>query len=166
MSYFKLACWVIFLSLNGSVVFASEATNAEACDRLLINKQSIPVTLHSLLGDWDSCETTLFKKYDYGIDQTLSVKWKEVTLIIKYQAPETGIYIVEVKKPNVLTAEWFEMARGALIPSFFDINWDIDMFPGPTSEHFAAKDEGTNGQVWIERDSGGAISWMRFSYAL
>ena len=37
---------------------------------------------------------------------------------------------------------------------------------GPTGEHYISRDSGNNAQLWLERDSNKAISWLRFSYAL
>lgn len=166
MSYCRLIFCVALLSFGVSVASGSENSDAATCQELLNNTQTISSSLISLLGDWDSCKTTHFKQYEYGADQTLVAQWKDVALTVQYNAPETGIYIVEVKEPNVLTAQWFEKSRDSLIPSFFDIDWETDMFPGPTSEHYVAKDKGTNGQIWIERNTDGSVTWMRFSYAL
>lgn len=144
----------------------AENLEAKICSGFLKKPHMFPRRLGAHLGAWQKCELKAYKESEFGLDQILVLSWEGVTLTVEFQVPETAIYVVETEGKSPLTSEWFETAKDQMISSFFEIDWDRDEFPGPKSQHFISAEEGNNGQVWIERDASGAITWMRFSYAL
>lgn len=136
------------------------------CRTLTINKKSIPAELERVLGQWDDCTIENLEDGEFGVKALVLVRWSGVNLSVKYNMPETTIYEVLVTQSNLLTSKWYENNKKNLISDFFDMNWDLDEFPGPTSEYYISPEDGTNAQFWVERDNDGNVTWMRFSYAL
>lgn len=169
--FFKKFISIVLLTIftyGLAVAQASETETSEeqSCFYLLKGSQSIPQSLKTHLGDWNSCKRTRLETTEWGVEQSLIIHWTGVKLTVDFKAPEIAIYIVETEGDSPLTSEWYEEARDNLIPPYFEMNWDYDEFPGPTAAHYYSKVEGANGQFWVERNSKGAITWMRFSYAL
>jgi len=138
----------------------------DACERMAASQQPLVTALRSELGAWESCLQSEYTETEWSTESTLNITWQSVDLTIQYRSPETGIYIVEAQDIAALSSSWYETNKSALVQSGFKMNWDYDAFPGPTSEHYASKNEGTNAQIWVERDKDGNVTWLRFSYAL
>lgn len=145
---------------------ASETPKYNPCQDLYLGQQSIPSALKKHLGDWDSCEVERYARGTFGLDALLILRWPNVNLSLEYQPPETGIYVVNITGESPFDAAWYKENRESLISDGFDMDWHFDGFLGPTSEHYMSKDDGTNAQLWVERDMDGNVTWMRFSYAL
>jgi len=156
------------LILFGFHAQAQESGKAEynPCRTLTINNKSIPAQLERVLGQWDDCTVENLEEGEFGVNALVLVRWSGVNLSVTYKMPETTICEVLVTQNNLLTSEWFEENKKNLISDFFNMNWDLDEFPGPTSEYYTSPEAGTNAQFWVERDKDGNVTWMRFSYAL
>ena len=129
-------------------------------------QKSIPAELNRLLGEWKDCKVKYYEETEFGLDALIVASWPNVTLSMKYQPPEAASFMVEISGESLLTSAWYEENRTNLLADFFDINWNRDEFPGPTSEYYVSPEVGANGQFWVERDKNGNVTWMRFSYAL
>lgn len=127
---------------------------------------SIPNALTHLLGEPLKCVIKNYEQTEYGLYTEVVLEWTNLKLTVQYQPPETAIFIIKTTDNSLLTDEWYQSMRDKMIDKGFDMNWKFDEFPGPTGEHYTSKDSGNNAQLWLERDSNKAISWLRFSYAL
>ena len=129
-------------------------------------EHSIPAALIRHLGDWPDCTVESYIETEFGLEALIIARWDTVKLTLKYQPPEAAIFTVEVTGGNPLPSEWYETSRETFAGDFFDMNWELDEFPGPRSEYYTSPEIGINAQFWAERDENGNITWMRFSYAL
>lgn len=162
-----------YLTLPALLFMASECyaqewkpTTESVCQPERLNEMSIPSQLMSYLGEWTSCSLEAYETNEFGTYALTVMTWDNVELTIKNSAPETTIYTVTTTSQSPLNAEWYSLNRENLVNEFFEMNWDFNNFPGPSSEHFVSPDRGSNAQFWAERDRGGNVTWMRFSYAL
>lgn len=159
----------IAVALGSSLALAqaSDKDVHEACKpQIAPFEQSIPAALIQHLGDWETCEVKYYDEEEFGLDALIVAQWENVKLSLKYTPPEAASFTVEITGESPLTSKWYEENKTKLASEFFDMNWDHDGFPGPTSEYYLSPEVGTNAQFWAERDRNGHITWMRFSYAL
>ena len=158
-----------------SMLIASRAAYAEdvsdeiheACKpRISPVEKSIKAALIRHLGEWTNCTVKHYAEEEFGLNALIVMQWGNVKLSTQYLPPEAAIYTVEITGSSPLTSEWYTENQKNLVDGFFDMNWERDKFPGPTSEYYISPEIGTNAQFWTESDKAGNVTWMRFSYAL
>lgn len=167
--YIKGFLIVTSMLIASSAAYAEDASDEihEACKpRFSLVEKSIRTALIRHLGEWTSCTVELYEEEEFGLNALIVMQWGNVKLSTQYSPPETAIYTVEITGATPLTSEWYKKNRKNLIDDFFDMNWERDEFPGPSSEYFVSPEIGTNAQFWTESDKAGNVTWMRFSYAL
>lgn len=154
------------LLLIASACSAQAPTTSTDCQTDTLNERPIPSELVSHLGPWNSCSLEVKEADEFRTYALTIIEWDNVKLTIETSPPETTIYIVSTSGRSPLTPEWYSQNRENLVDDFFQMDWDFNKFPGPSSEYFVSPSIGTNAQFWAERDNAGNVTWVRFSFAL
>jgi len=169
----NLSIWLLFtflLLVTGipAAAFGEDETTeteAEICARL-VEVDAIAKALQTELGFPQSCVREDYSVEAWGTYQTVVYDWTGVKLRIEFQPSESSIYVIKASGSHSLNADWFARVRDEIIAPNYNVDWSHDAFPGPSGEHYETQEDGTNAQVWIERNKENDITWLRFSYAL